>query len=82
MVAHGPQHEWQFNVDLLNQWIEKHGTGARERLAGACDLSAGAIEKIRSNGHMPNGGNLFALAEAMGVPVERLGVRVPKKKSA
>jgi transcriptional regulator with XRE-family HTH domain len=82
MVVRVPQHTWAFNVDLLERWLHENGDGSRELLAGACNISSAAIEKIRERGHMPNGANLFALAEAMGITVDRLAIKVPKKKSA
>jgi hypothetical protein len=82
MVLRSLEAEYRLNVPALRSWLKSNGSGAKERLCGAIGKSHRFIELLLQNGNLPTGRNLFALAEAMGVRVEDLAIRVSKKKSA
>lgn len=71
--------DMQFNGPLLEDWLSKQGRGAKERLAVTIGRSASFIEKLMQRKNMPNGDALVALADAMGVSVEKLVLRRSKK---
>jgi hypothetical protein len=74
--------EFEFNVSLLDKWLEKQGDGAKTGLAYSIGVTPTMIDKLRVKRNLPTGSNLAAFAAALGVPIDHLVIRVPKKKSA
>lgn len=71
--------EYGLNLAPVDEWIEKNGRGARERLCGKIGTSMSWFNKIRSTQQLPAGRQLAALADELGVPVDTLVIRRPKK---
>lgn len=74
--------KWELNVSLLDDWLQENGRGSKERLAATIGRTTGFLDEVRRTKRVPSGTSLFALSEAMGVRVEKLVVRVPKKTAA
>lgn len=71
--------DYMLNDRPIKSWIDRNGWGARERLCRQLGLSSKWLSLIRNGERLPRGDHLIALADALGVSVEDLVIRKPKK---
>lgn len=71
--------DYRIDAHPIETYLTRDGRGARERLCAKMGATGTTLDVIRRTGRVPQGKILIGLADAIGVKVDDLVIRKPKK---